>query len=484
MDNISINDILNLVNDYSEEELNKIKKAYEYASNLHSHQFRDSNEPYIIHPLNVAYILASIHADSDTICAGLLHDTLEDTVYTKEEMCNDFGESITLLVDGVTKISKMSYSSKEERNYANTRKIITSITKDIRIIIIKLADRLHNMRTLQYKEPKKQKENALETMEIFVPIAYFIGAYKIKNELEDLSFYYLNKDKYCEISDKRKKMELLYRDCLFQMREKLTTILADNNVPCDIRVRTKNVYGIYKRLVKSESIGDIHDLFSMKIIVDELFNCYKTLCLVHQCYNPINGKFKDFICNPKTNRYQSLHTTVFGPEERLVQTQIRTYDMDRINNYGLTAYWDINKDEARIIMQEDLSRKYQFFKSLVEIDSVFADNRAFVNRVKNEIFNKQVYFYDALGNTIELPEGSTLLDYAYSLSDYYGDNLQSGIVNGKSVGANYVIQNKDRVRILLNNSLHQDRSGLIGELATTKARERILELRNKNTNKK
>ena len=483
MDNISIDDILNLVSDYSEEDLNKIKKAYQYADNLHSHQFRDSNEPYIIHPLCVAYILACMHADSDTICAGLLHDTLEDTIYTKEEMNHDFGENITLLVDGVTKISKLGYISKEERNYANARKIITSITKDVRIIIIKLADRLHNMRTLQYKDSKKQKENALETMEIFVPIAYFIGAYKIKNELEDLAFYYLNKDKYSEISDVRKRMELSYRDCLVQMREKLTTMLADNNIPCDMRVRTKNVYGIYKKIVKRENISNIHDLFSMKIIVDELFDCYKTLCLVHKCYNPINEKFKDFICNPKTNGYQSLHTTVFGPEERIVQTQIRTYDMDKIDNYGLTAYWDIYKDDARIAMQEDLSKKCQFFKSLVEIDNVFVDNRMFVDRVKNEIFNKQVYFFDALGNTVEMPEGSTLLDYAYSLSDNYGDNLQSGIVNGRSVGVNYVIQNKDRVRILLNYSLHQDRSELIGELATTKARERVLELRNKDANK-
>ena len=478
MNNIELQDLLDKLKEYNPNEIEIVKRAYEYAAILHSGQTRQSGEPYISHPLNVAYILAEMHADRDTVCAGFLHDTIEDSDSTKEDIEKNFGSVIALLVDGVTKINSLNFNSDSEQMAANHRKILVGLSEDVRVIIIKLADRLHNMRTLQYKDPKKQKENALETMEIFVPIAYFIGAYKIKNELEDLSFYYLNKDKYCEISDKRKRMELSYRDCLVQMREKLTTILTDNNVPCDIKVRTKNVYGIYKRLVKSESIGDIHDLFSMKIIVDELFNCYKTLCLVHQCYNPVNGKFKDFICNPKTNRYQSLHTTVFGPEERLVQTQIRTYDMDRINNYGLTAYWDINKDGARIAMQEDLSRKYQFFKSLVEIDSVFADNRAFVHRVKNEIFNKQVYFYDALGNTIELPEGSTLLDYAYSLSDYSGDNLQSGIVNGKSVGANYVIQNKDRVRILLNNSLHQDRSGLIGELATTKARERILELRN------
>lgn len=261
------------------------------------------------------------------------------------------------------------------------------------------------------------------------------------------------------------------------MNEKLKNILNDNDIDCDIKLRTKSVYGIYKRVMKNENISDIHDLFSLKIVVDELFNCYKCLCLVHQCYNPINGKFKDFICNPKTNKYQSLHTTVFGPDERLVQTQIRTLDMDKIANYGLTAYWDMNKDDARIVMQDDLSKKYQFFKSLVEIDSVFRDNRLFVDRVKNEILNRKVYFYDAFGNTIELPEGATLLDYAYSLNDYSGDSLQSGIVNGNSEDVNYVIKNKDRIRLLLDDTLHKDRSELISSLVTTKARERVLELK-------
>ena len=270
MNKLTIDDLLNLVKSYNPDEMEIIKRAYYYADNLHSGQKRQSGEPYITHPLNVAYILASMHADRDTICAGLLHDTLEDTHITKEDISHDFNPEIASLVDGVTKISKLNFSTKQEQNVANTRKIITGITSDVRIIIIKLADRLHNMRTMEYKTEFKQKENSLETMDIFVPLAYYIGAYRIKSELEDLSLRYLKPDIYMNLFEKNKKIEEENRSLLLEMKYKIENILKDNNIPNEIKVRTKNIYGIYKRLHDGEKLSDIHDLFSLKIMVDEI----------------------------------------------------------------------------------------------------------------------------------------------------------------------------------------------------------------------
>ena len=383
MEKITFEKFINLIKKYNddEEDINQIKKAYDYAKDLHEGQFRQSGEPYIIHPLNVAYILAEMHADTDTICAGLLHDTLEDTNITKGEIIEEFNVNVASLVDGVTKISKMNFSSKQDQNLANTRKIITGITEDVRIIIIKLADRLHNMRTLEYKTEFKQKENSMETMEIFVPLAYYIGAYRIKSELEDISLQYLYPEKYKIIEYIKSKIELDSSSCLQEMLQTIKEILNNKDIPNEIKVRTKNIYGIYKRMEEGHKLSDIHDLLSLKIMVDEVSNCYQTLGIIHSQYHPINDKFKDYIYNPKTNMYRSLHTTVFGPEDRLVQTQIRTFDMDKVASFGLTAYWDLSKGDARDTMQYDLKNKYQFFKSLVEINKVFGDNQEFVRQI-------------------------------------------------------------------------------------------------------
>ena len=343
---IKLENLLNLIKNYSEEEIELIKKAYYYAEKLHQGQVRQSGEDYIVHPLNVAYILAEMHADKDTICAGLLHDTLEDTDITKEEIIREFNSEVATLVDGVTKISKMNFSSKQEQNLANTRKIITSITEDVRIIIIKLADRLHNMRTLGFKSEFKQKENALETMEIFVPLAYYIGAYRIKSELEDLSLQYLKPDMYKKIEEKKALIEMQNDGFLQEMLYKIQRMLNDKNIPNEIKVRTKNIYGIYRKITEGQKISDIHDLFALKVMVDEVEDCYRSLYYIHSEYHPLNDKFKDFICNPKTNMYRSLHTTVFGPNENLVQAQIRTFDMDRVASFGLSTYWDIEKGNA------------------------------------------------------------------------------------------------------------------------------------------
>lgn len=481
MEKITFEKFINLIKKYNddEEDINQIKKAYDYAKDLHEGQFRQSGEPYIIHPLNVAYILAEMHADTDTICAGLLHDTLEDTNITKGEIIEEFNVNVASLVDGVTKISKMNFSSKQDQNLANTRKIITGITEDVRIIIIKLADRLHNMRTLEYKSEFKQKENSMETMEIFVPLAYYIGAYRIKSELEDISLQYLYPEKYKKIEDIKSKIELDSSSCLQEMLQTIKEILNNKDIPNEIKVRTKNIYGIYKRMEEGHKLSDIHDLLSLKIMVDEVSNCYQTLGIIHSKYHPINDKFKDYIYNPKTNMYRSLHTTVFGPEDRLVQTQIRTFDMDKVASFGLTAYWDISKGNARDTMQYDLKNKYQFFKSLVEINKVFGDNQEFVRQIKSELFADKIYVYTTKGDVIELPKGSTPIDFAYKIHTDIGNTMVSAIVNDKAVDTDYVLHNKDRVRIITDILSYGPREDWIDKAKTTKAKRKIREFSKK-----
>ena len=480
MEQITLDDLLNNVKLYNESGLSSIKKAYHYAESLHEGQFRQSGEPYISHPLNVAYILSEMHADTDTICAGLLHDTLEDTEITKEAIAEDFNKEVANLVDGVTKISKLNFSTKNDQNMANTRKIITGLTTDARIIIIKLADRLHNMRTLQFKSGFKQKENSMETMDIFVPLAYYIGAYRIKSELEDLSLQYLYPDKYKKIEDIKLKIEDYSKKCLQEMLVNIKSILSDKNIPNEIKVRTKNIYGIYKRLNEGHKVSDIHDLLSLKIMVDDIATCYQTLGFVHQEYHPINDKFKDYICNPKTNMYRSLHTTVFGPEDRLVQTQIRTFDMDKVASFGLSAYWDIEKGNARNVMQDELKNKYQFFKSLVEINKVFADNQEFVWQVKSELFSDKIYVYTTKGEIIELPKGSTAIDFAYKIHSDIGNTMVSAIVNDKMVDPDYILHNKDRVRVITDIMSYGPREEWIDKVQTTKAKRKIKEFRKEN----
>lgn len=475
MNNLTLEDLLTKIREYCADGEDVVRKAYEYAESLHSGQFRQSGEPYIIHPLNVSYILAEMHADADTVCAGLLHDTLEDTDVNKEDIAHDFNQNVANLVDGVTKISKMNFSTKQDQNYANTRKIITGITEDVRIIIIKLADRLHNMRTLQYKVPFKQKENSLETMEIFVPLAYYIGAYRIKSELEDLSLQYLMPDNYKRIAEQKEKIEEDNKTCLQEMLLKIKELLENKEVPNEIKVRTKNIYGIYKKITTGQKLCDIHDLLALKIMVREVDECYKVLGLIHSKYHPINDKFKDFICNPKTNMYQSLHTTVFGPEDRLVQTQIRTFDMDKVDSFGLTAYWDIKKGNVRDRMQDDLKSKYQFFKSLVEINSMFGDNQEFVTRVKQELFSDKVYVYTPRGDIIELPKGSTPIDFAYKIHTDIGNTMACAFVNDECVPVDYVLKNKDRVRIVTDILSYGPRKEWADIAKTSYARKRIKE---------
>lgn len=474
MNEITIYDLINKLNHYNDEEINMILKAYKFAEYLHKGQLRQSGEEYIIHPLNVAYILADMNADADTICAGLLHDTLEDTNISKEEIAENFNDEIAFLVDGVTKISKMNFSTKKEQNMANTRKIITSITDDVRIIIIKLADRLHNMRTLSFKSEIKQKENALETLEIFTPLAYYIGNYRIKSELEDLSFMYLMRDTFDSILEARNKFEEENKECLVDMLKTIEKDLTEHGIKHEIKIRSKNIYGIYKKMMEGYQMSDIHDLFNIKIMVENEVDCYKCLGLIHRRFNPVNSKFKDFICCPKPNMYRSLHTTVYSGSGQIVQTQIRTFEMDKVASFGLATYWNINKGTARHDMQKELKERCQFMKSLIEINQMFSDNTEFVNHVKQEVFTDNIFVYTPNGDRIELPKGATLIDFAYRIHTNIGNTMIGGFVNDEFKDIDYVLRNNDRVRIVTDN-LSYPGEDWVDKAQTSLARRKIIE---------
>lgn len=479
MNELTIEDFKKIIYNYPDHEKETIMKAYSYAEQLHKGQYRQSGEEYIIHPLNVAYILADMKADCDTICAGLLHDTLEDTPIKREDLVENFNEEVAKLVDGVTKISNLDYSTKEELNLANTRKIITGITEDVRIIIIKLADRLHNMRTLEFKNEYKQKEKSIETMDIFVPLAYYIGSYRIKSELEDISLQYLKPEMYKRVEEQKYKIEEDSKNCIEEMYKKINAVLDNENIPHEVKIRTKNIYGIYKNLAQGKKLCDIHDLLALKIMTSLESECYRTLGLIHHEYHPLNERFRDHLCNPKANLYQSLHTTVFGPDERLIQAQIRTFDMDKIASFGLTAYWDINKGNARYLMQKDLKEKFQFFKSLVEINSIFGDNQDFVHQVQNELFAEKVYIYTTKGDILELPKGSTIIDFAYKINTDVGNTLVAAIVNDEYKELDYILQNKDRVQVVTDPLSFGPRTEWEHVAQTTHAKEKIKEFTKK-----
>lgn len=473
MDVINIESLLNHIRKYNECEIDYIKKAYDFANKAHAGAIRQSGEPYITHPLSVAYILSEKYADKDTICAALLHDVIEDSEYTKEDIEREFNSEIAKLVYGVTKLSKLNFTANEKVNL-NTRKILESLTEDIRIIIIKLADRLHNMRTLQYKSINKQIENANETMELYVPLANYIGDYRTKSELEDLSLRYLKPEEYQKLELIQYKIVQENQQYLSNISSNLKEILESKNIHCEIKERIKNIYGIYNRLEHGYEINNIHDLFSLKIMIEDIDNCYIALRHIHDAYKPINNKFKDYICNPKTNLYQSLHTTVFGPFDKLVQIQVRTFEMDKIASFGLTAYWEENKGLARKLMQQDLKDKFQFYKTLSDISSMFTDNQQFIEQIKQELLSEKIFVYTPKGEPIELPVGSTLIDAAYKINPFLGNNMQYGIVNNERQNCNYVLNNKDRIYIETNPNCVPQMDWL-NNVKTTCARKLIIE---------
>lgn len=480
MNEINFDLLLRKVSSYTKKNLDMITKAYNRAYELHKMQTRESGEAYINHPLNVAYILSGMHADVDTICAALLHDAVEDTEITLNDIEKEFNETVRNLVDGVTKMNQLSFNDHDEFAATNIRKIIVSIKNDARIIIIKLVDRLHNMRTLEYKKSDRQQAISLETLEIYVPMAYYIGAYKIKDELENLSFKYLKPDVY---SDLLKKLNIIHQENQ-KMLDKMVSVikkkLKEQNIKCHVEVRYKDAYSVYKKLITRSTIENIHDLLGIKIIVNDIKDCYLALMIIHENFPPLSFKFKDYIMKPKTNMYQALHTTVFGNHEHLVQFQIRTKEMERNANYGLTSYWFKNNHFAISNMQKDLEDKFQFFKSINELDSSIIDNQEFVKLAKTEIFSSNVYVRTMSGEVIELPLGSTPIDFAYKIHTEIGNTMIAAIVNEEVVPFNYVLKNTDRIRIVTDNNAIVNRNEWLNIAITTHAKRAIMDYLRKN----
>ncbi len=474
---VTVSSFFEKVKSYNEESLDCVKKAYYLAEQLHKGQYRQSGEEYITHPLTVAYILADMYVDCDTLCAALLHDTVEDTDITLEDIRELFNDDVATLVDGVTKISKMSFSTRTEVNYANIKKLVTSITKDIRIIIIKLADRLHNMRTLEYKSIEKQKENSHETLDIFVPLAHNIGAYKIKNELEDLAFKHINPNDYNRISSKRENLIVKNEDTVLEMKNTIRDRLNDIGLNNSSYVIYKNIYGIYKNLIEGENINYIHDLIAFALIVDKSIDCYTALGVIHKLYLPLNDRFRDYISRPKTNMYKSLHTSVYGLNNTFVQMQIRTDKMDKVANNGICAYWDMYRGEARKKMQADLEKKFQFFNSLVQINDMFPNPADFAHKISDELFSDKVYVYTSSGMVIELPSGSTIVDFVYKIG-YDNSTVCAALVNNQLVDLDYVLKNYDQI-ILIDNKYVGGPKVRWAEFAKTSfAKKRIKEQNN------
>jgi GTP pyrophosphokinase len=471
---MTIEDVLREVEKYNPDEVEKVRKAYELAAKAHANQKRESGEPYIIHPLHVCMNLTLFKADGASLCAGLLHDVVEDTDLTLENIEKEFGHDVAHLVDGVTKISNIHFSTKEESTNANIRRLINSLNDDVRIIIIKLCDRLHNMQTLEHKAPEKRIRSANETLSIFVPIAYFIGAFPMKCRLEDYCLEFLDHESYDAIQEKIKDVEEDYRICNEIATREVTELLKANHIKFTSRIRILNIYHLYQKLNKGYKLSDIHDLVNYKIILDDREDPYRVLGLIHKLYTPMNNKFKDYIACPKTNMYRSLHTTVFGPDNHLIQFQIKTQTMDDINTIGLAAYWKFFKGEGTAKMQEELRLNYQFFETLQQIDDGIENDKDFIERVKQEIFSNNIYVYTLNGDIVELPNGSTVIDFAYKLHTDIGNHLYKAFINGKEVKLGHKLNNKDRILIVHREESHPNESWL-NHTVTSRARRNIRE---------
>lgn len=447
---IIIEDILEELKKHNatEQDLENVRKSFHLASDIHKNQFRQSGEPYIIHPLNVAKNALNMEIyDADTICACLLHDTIEDGEdFSKEDIARIINPTVSELVDGVTKMRRMNFSTKEEQVLANTRKITNGLSKDVRIILIKLADRLHNMETLDFKKAEKQRENAVETMEIFVPLALSIGAYKIKSDLEDLALKYIEPDAYKQISYQNQKLQEQKKEHLEEIKYKINEILKAKEIPSQILLRTKNICTTYKKILEGYELENIYDLFYLKILVEEVDDCYRTLGLVHGEYPHINGRLKDYISNPKTNLYQSLHTTV-SANSIPTKVKIRTYDMDKVTAYGVSALWNIKNGMTKEETQEYIKKHIPFIKVLMEIDENSKNNYDFISQANKRLFTEHIYVYDK-DRTIELPYGSTAFDFICTIYPELIDKPVDIIVNEKVVGQDYDLNNTDRVEVI------------------------------------
>ena len=473
---VTIEDLINKVRTYidNEKDIELIKKAYDYASCKHFGQKRITGDDYIIHPLNVALILTDNNADTYTICAGLLHDVLEDSDATYEEMEKLFGKEITSLVDGVTKINKISFNSISEQMAANQRKILVGLSNDVRVIIIKLADRLHNMRTLYVLPEEKQKRKAKETLEILTPVAHRLGIYKIKSELEDLSLRYLKPDAYFDIVEKLNQKKVERDAAVSKMMDEVSNLLKEHNIPHEIKGRSKSIYSIYNKLSKGRPFSDIYDILALRVFVDTEQECYIALGLIHSKYKPVPKRFKDYIAMPKTNLYQSLHTTVFGIDGELFEIQIRNYEMDKIAEYGIASHWSYKEHKNGAVASKDvMEQKLQIFRNIIELNEDSSTPEEFVSSVKKDILsNDVIYVYTPKGDVVELPDGSTPVDFAYKVHSEVGDRMIGAIVNDNIVPLDYKLNNGDIIKINTNKASSPSKDWL-SFVVTTGAKNKI-----------
>ena len=459
-------------------DISMIEKAYKVASEAHEGQKRKSGEPYIIHPLCVAIILADLELDKETIVAGLLHDAVEDTWMTYEEVEKEFGSEVALLVDGVTKLGQLSYSAdKVEVQAENLRKMFLAMAKDIRVILIKLADRLHNMRTLQYMRPEKQQEKARETMDIYAPIAMRLGISKIKVELDDLSLKYLKPDVYYDLVHKVALRKSEREQFVGAIVKEVKKHMDDANIKAQVDGRVKHFFSIYKKMVNQDkTIDQIYDLFAVRILVDTVKDCYAALGVIHEMYKPIPGRFKDYIAMPKPNMYQSLHTTLIGPNGQPFEIQIRTYEMHRTAEYGIAAHWKYKESsDGKAPVGKSEEEKLNWLRQILEWQRDMSDNKEFMSLLKNDLdlFADSVYCFTPQGDVKTLPSGSTPVDFAYSVHSAVGNKMVGARVNGKLVPIEYEIKNGDRIEIITSQNSQGPSRDWLKQVKRTQAKNKI-----------
>ena len=461
------------------DDFSMVEKAYKLAVGAHKDQKRKSGEPYIIHPLKVAYILAELELDMESIVAGILHDVIEDTEYSYEDISNLFSEEIAALVDGVTKLGKLSYTTKEEVQAENYRKMFLAMAKDIRVILIKLADRLHNMRTLNYMKPEKQKEKAQETLDIYAPLAHRLGISKIRSEMEDLCFKYLDPDAFFDLATKieRKKEE---RDAFVQdIVKELQQKMDEAGIKGKVYGRTKHFFSIYKKMVnQNKNIDQIYDLFAIRALVDNVKDCYAVLGIVHTMYTPMPGRFKDYIAMPKPNMYQSLHNTLIGPHGQVFEVQIRTWEMHRTSEYGIAAHWKYKEGKAnekgsKASRKEE--EKLAWLRQIMEWQRDMADNKEYLDTLKQDfnIFSTQVYAFTPQGDVIQLTKDSTPIDFAYMIHSAVGNKMVGARVNNKIVPIDHKIQNGDIVEIITSQNSKGPNRDWLTVVKSAQARTKI-----------
>ncbi len=451
-------------------DLTQIRAAYEYAREHHGEQMRRDGSPYITHPIHVAQIVAEMRLDSESIIAALLHDCIEDTDCSYEDIAKLFSVTVADIVDGVTKLTRVKYSTMEEEQMENLRKMLFAMSRDIRVILIKIADRLHNMRTMEYQTPAKQKKKAFETMEIYAPIAHRLGLAKMKWELEDLSLKYLDPVAYDEINRKLAQASAEHGQFMSRVQEEITTRLQELNVPhATVYGRVKHPYSIYRKMyLQEKTMEELYDLFAFRVLVDTVKDCYNVLGVVHDIYKPILGRFKDYIATPKPNMYQSLHTTVIGEEGIPFEVQIRTYDMHAINEYGVAAHWKYKQG----IKREGGEADYEWIRRLLE-NQEDADAEEFIHSLKVDMFADEVFVFTPRGDVINLPAGATPIDFAYSIHSAIGNTMVGAKINGRMVGFDYQLHNGDVVEINTSKSAHGPSRDWMKIAKSSEARSKI-----------